>query len=151
MRFVGIDPGRNGALVAVGDDGATATLVRHWRSQNRPPEEAWKGILADDVVVIEYPYVGRNAHSAIVLSEWIGRLLEHLPSDAEVLRPNAGAWRAKVFRRARLTRQAAKSLAVAACVQHSGIPERMARQHDIAEAWAMARYGWGFYVALAAV
>jgi hypothetical protein len=49
-----------------------------------------------------------------------------------------------VLRRARLRREQAKAAAVQLCRQHSGLPDEVARRHDVAEAWLMARYAWGW-------
>ncbi|MEO0605199.1 MAG: hypothetical protein AAF211_27465 [Myxococcota bacterium] len=145
MRFWGIDPGQAGAIVAVGMDGKTVEDVRWWRGAHVPPRGLSHGILPHHVVVIERPYVGKDPHAALELSEWIGMARTQLPLSVDLQRPFAVQWRAKVLRRSRMGRKQAKSLAIKACRLHSGLKEREASRHDVAEAWAMARYGWGVW------
>ena len=144
MRFVGIDPGRTGALVVVGDDGQTALDVLTWAGQDMPPAGIVQRLVPGDVVALEDQYIGAGAHASKTLHEWTVRLLVQLPDDVTVMRPLASSWRAKVFRRARLRRAAAKRLAIAACREHSGLADELAAMPDVAEAWAMARYAWGW-------
>ena len=146
MRFVGIDPGQSGAIVVVGDDGMQVTEHLWWKNAWIPPIAAAQIVQRGDVVSIERPYVGRDPKAAITLCEWIGWLRSLLPSERTItlIRPFASEWRAKVLRRARLGRALAKQLAVAACIRHSGLPHAEATRHDIAEAWLMARYAWGW-------
>lgn len=147
-QFIGIDPGQAGALVAIGDDGKTAIDVRWWRDQAVPPKGLALGIGLVDVVTIERPYLGKNPHAALELAEWIGRSLTLLPRAVNLYRPTAMQWRAKVFRRGRMTRAQAKRLAVKACQLHSGLADELASRHDVAEAWGMARFGWARWTAL---
>ncbi|MEO0603266.1 MAG: hypothetical protein AAF211_17640 [Myxococcota bacterium] len=144
MRFVGIDPGLTGALVAIDGDGATAVDVRTWKNAPAPPAGIAHLVARGDVVAIERPYVGKSPHAALALAEWIGWLRCLMPRRITLIRPFASEWRAKVLRRARIRRALAKRMAVALCLRHSGLRHEVASRHDVAEAWLMARYAWGW-------
>lgn len=149
MTYVGIDPGRTGAAVAVGDDGLTVVWARSWRALDVPPDDL--PIRSGDVVAVEAQYVGLGAHSSLRLAEWTGGMLAGLPRDVGVMRPLATTWRAKVLRQGRLTREAAKEAALVLCHRHAiGMPAELAWLVDVAEAWCMARYAWGWSEAVAA-
>lgn len=140
MRFVGIDPGQNGAAVVVGADGRTVLEEQRWTKARTPP--AITVVQPGDVVALEAQHVA-GPHASIVLAEWSGRLLASLPDGAVVIRPLATSWRAKVFRSGRMRREPAKRLAIAAATKHAaGIGTPIT--HDVAEAWCLARYAWGW-------
>lgn len=137
-RAVGIDPGQNGAAVAVGADGATVIAVQTWRHAKVPPRI--EILHPQDVVALEAQHVG-GPHASLVLSEWCGRMLATLPSGITVLRPLATSWRAKVFRDGRLQRIPAKRRAVAAATPFlQAFDPGLRITHDLAEAWCLARF-----------
>lgn len=142
MRFVGIDPGQTGHCVVIGDDGSTVLAEQGWRKLRIPPVITI--LEPGDVVALEAQHVA-GPHACLVLAEWCGRLLATLPAGITVLRPLATTWRAKVFRNGRLQREPAKRVAIAAATPYlsAGTPVT----HDRAEAWAMARYAWGWAMA----
>jgi hypothetical protein len=116
--------------------GAERFLLDHHRA---PP--ALTLLRAGDVVVLEAQHVS-GPHASLVLAEWCGRLIATLPEGITLLRPLATSWRAKVFRNGRLSREAAKRVAIAAATPY--LPAVHPVTHDRAEAWAMARYAWGW-------
>jgi hypothetical protein len=120
----------------VGKGTAAQFLVEHHRT---PP--AITILQRGDVVVLEAQHVG-GPHASLVLSEWCGRLIATLPEGITLLRPLATSWRAKVFRNGRLCREAAKRVAVATATPY--LNADLPITHDRAEAWAMARYAWGW-------
>ena len=104
MKFVGIDPGRRGAAVSIGADGQTVERIVTWRLASLDADLGAAGDLAEwlargDVLVVEEQYVGRSPRSALRLAMWTGRVLQTLPRPPHVvvLRPQATAWRGKVF------------------------------------------------------
>lgn len=147
MRFVGIDPGQAGAVVVLGDDGRTALDHRWWSQCKNPPRIAAQLVSPGDVVVIEGLYVGLNRQTAMTLSEWVGWLRCLMPDSIALLRPTAGEWRGKVFprglRNPRMRRAEAKRIAIRLCRRESGLRDAIASRPDVAEAWCMARFGWG--------
>jgi hypothetical protein len=140
---VGIDPGQTGAMVAVGPDGVTVVALQTWSRCRTPPA---LDLLPTDVVAVEAQYIGHGAHASIVLVEWTGRLLAAVPAACRVTRPLAGAWRAKVFRRTAMRRDAAKRMAVETANRHA-VGLGADPSHDLAEAWCLARYCWGWAMA----
>lgn len=140
MRFVGIDPGQNGACVVVGDDGRTVLDQQRWMKHRIPP--LIEIIEGGDVVAFEAQHVG-GPRASLVLAEWSGRMLATLPPNITILRPLATTWRAKIFRQGRLQREPAKRLAIAAALPY--VPGTVT--HDVAEAWCLARYAWGWAMA----
>ena len=108
-RFVGIDPGREGACVVIGDDGVTVIDMVQWA---RAAEPVPVPVLSGDVVAVEAAYVGKNVRSAMSLQFWRGRLIDRLPTGITLLEPTATIWRAKVLRRPRMTRVVAKAVAM---------------------------------------
>lgn len=143
MRYVGIDPGQNGAAVVVGPDGCTVLDLQTWRKAKTPPSIiVLEGV---DLIAVEGQHVA-DYHAALVLSEWCGRLLASLPIGIPVLRPLATSWRAKVFPGARLRREPAKRLAIAAATPYLAAFGFLRPTHDLAEAWCIARWA-AFYAA----
>lgn len=155
-RVVGIDPGQNGGAVEVAPDGETVLGVQRWAKCKRPP--AMTLVLPGTLVVLEQQHVG-GPHASLVLATWCGVLMGQLPGAVEidldepdwssvppngiaVIRPLATTWRAKVFRDGRLSRDAAKRLALAAATPrlHAFDPAA-AISHDVAEGWCLARFG----------
>lgn len=137
MRYVGIDPGQRGAAVVIGDDGVTVIEHQVWARQKTPP--AITVVRPGDVVALEAQHV-RGPHASIVLAHWCGMLEATLPEGITLLRPLATTWRARVFRAGRMRREPAKALAVQAATQYfAEVPG-----HDLAEAWALGRYAWGW-------
>jgi hypothetical protein len=142
MRFAGIDPGRTGALVVVGDDGLTVLHAELWRDAPEPPILP---VLPTDVVAVEEQYLGKNAKSFATLVRWTERLVVRLPEGCTIVRPLATTWRAAVFRRSRMSRAAAKRMALEAARLHAvDLPPELAASPDVSEAWAIARYAWGW-------
>ncbi len=144
MRFVGVDPGKAGALVEVAPNGATVVAVHRWSRCAVPPDAVLlhlAGLRAGDVLAVEQGYVGPGAHASLVLAEWTGRLLAGVPPGVEVLRPLATTWRAKVLRAARLGRADAKAAADRAAAIGTGAGELSGHS---SEAWCLARYAWGW-------
>jgi hypothetical protein len=139
MRFVGIDPGQTGACVVVDDDGCTVLDVQRWSKQRTPP--LLTVVEEGDVVALEAQHVARH-QASLVLAEWSGRMIATLPWVV-LLRPLATSWRAKVLRGGRLQRHPAKQLAIAAASPY--VPGTVT--HDVAEAWCLARYAWGWAMA----
>lgn len=140
MRYAGIDPGQTGHCVVIGKDGCTVIAEQGWRRLRIPP--VLTILEPGDVVALEAQHVA-GPHASLVLSEWCGRLLATLPSGLVILRPLATTWRAKVFRNGRLQRGPAKQMAIRAATPYFPEPPG----HDRAEAWAMARYAWGWAAA----
>jgi hypothetical protein len=141
MRFAGCDPGQTGACVVVDEDGETVLAVQTWEDAELPPALT----ILDGVVVLalEEQYIGPGAHASLTLAAWSIRMLDSLPSSIQVLRPLATSWRAKVFRGPRLRRAAAKRKAIEAASPY--LVDHVAKvTPDVAEAWAMARYAWGW-------
>jgi len=154
MRCVGIDPGMTGAAVVV-DHECSVIDVQTWRRSPTPP--ILEIVRPGDVVAVEQPYVQLSPASALKLSEWIGRLLATLPIDVIMLRPLASTWRAKVLRAGRIKRDPAKKLAVHAAMPYlrefadkeecppPWLPTHTAQvSHDLAEAFLIARFAWGW-------
>lgn len=137
MRFVGIDPGKTGALVVVGEDGVSVVDVQSWSRASVPPVLR---VEAGDIVTLEGLYVGKSRRGSMSLAEWTGMVRAQL-TDCTVLRPSASEWRGKVLRVAGLPRARAKALAVSAAAKHAP----MLATEDECEAWLMARYAWGWW------
>lgn len=138
-RYVGIDPGRAGAAVVVGDDGLTILAVQRWAGALTPP--SLTVVLPGDVVALEAQYLGANPRSMATLVEWCGRLLAGLPLDVVVTRPLATTWRGKVLRKPRMSRLVAKRMAVTAAAPYLAAFDPSVRwREDDAEAFLMARY-----------
>lgn len=141
-RYAGIDPGRTGALVVIGDDGMTVARIVEWHDSSEPPYllDALAGVLR---IAVEGLHVGKGRRSSITLAEWTGRLLAELPPGVPVERPQPSKWRGAVLRRANLRTDDAKAAAIRAARPHLGLG------HDpsshVAEAWCLARYAWGVH------
>ena len=143
--LVGVDPGRTGAAVWLGDDGRTVLRVQRWRDLDDPPVLE---VTAPALVAVEAQYVGRGAHASLRLAEWTGGLVSRLPPGVEVLRPVAATWRAAVLRVGRVRRADAKRHALTAALYSLGEPLETV---DACEAWCLARYAWGVWRARAVV
>jgi hypothetical protein len=140
IGYLGIDPGQTGAAVLVAEDGETVLGLQRWSDAKTPPMVLPELILNARVVALEGQHVA-GPHASLVLAEWSGRLLATLPSGLPVLRPLATSWRAKVFRCGRLQREPAKRLAVRAASPFLlAFNPELRVTHDLAEAWALARY-----------
>lgn len=144
-RYVGIDPGQNGACVVLGDDGQTVLDEQTWNKARVPPRITV--VRPGDVVSLEAQHIGADAdgnlwgaRASLVLAQWCGGLLVSLPPGILLLRPLATSWRAKVFRNGRLQREPAKRIAIAAATPF--LTGKIT--HDRAEAWAIGRYSWGY-------
>jgi hypothetical protein len=141
-RFCGVDPGQTGAAVWLADDGLTVLHVEYWVDALTPPRLP---VLPTEVVAVEDQYLGKNARSFATLVRWTERLVVGLPDGVLLVRPLATTWRAAVLRRARLGRTAAKRVALEAVRLHArGMPEEFAGLPDVAEAWCLARFAWGW-------
>lgn len=139
-RFVGIDPGRDGACCVVGADGLTVLELLEWRRAAEPPPMP---VLPGDVVALEAAFVGKNPQSALTLQLWRGRVLAALPAGIVLLEPLATTWRGKVLRRPRMGREQAKEAAMQAAGRYAiGLPASY--PDHVAEAWCMARFSWGW-------
>jgi hypothetical protein len=139
VRYDGLDPGQTGAFVAVDDDGLTVLDILYWEDAEFPPKLP---LLPDDVVAVEEQYVGRGAHASLRVAEWAGEAIAQVRgAGCTLLRPLATTWRAKVFHRPRLDREAAKAAAIALCVENArNLDPELAHLPDVAEAWCQARY-----------
>ena len=136
MRFWGVDSGQTGAAVRVDRDGLTALEVIDWKRRRDPPRLP---IEPGDVVAVEAAYVGKSPRSAMALQLWRGKLIGTLPPGIHLLEPLATTWRAKVFRRGRMRREAAKETAMLLAQRHAiGLPPEY--PDHVAEAWLIARY-----------
>lgn len=136
MRYIGVDPGRTGALVVI-DDQCVVQHVQRWKRHDAPPVLE---LCYGSVVAIERPFVGRSSASTITLAEWIGSALEQIRHHGcEILRPTATQWRAKIFGTARMRREEAKRAARLAAP--------WAATDDEAEAYLMAKYALGWHMA----
>lgn len=144
MKFLGIDPGQNGALVAVAEDGLSVLGVQTWKKSRTPPRLDPALLRGAALLALEAQHVG-GPHASLVLATWCGYLLGTLPPGLPVQRPLATSWRAKVFRSGRLSREAAKALAIAAATPHLAAAGHPNPSHDLAEAWCLARWAC-FYV-----
>lgn len=134
MRYVGIDPGQQGALVVVGDDGLTVVDRLGWAGCVVAPALP---VLPGDVVALELPHA-QFVRAGLVLAEWCGGALVQL-RECRVVRPSPAAWRGKVLRRPQLLRAAAKRAAREAATPYLG-----PATDDECEAWCMARYAFGW-------
>lgn len=165
LRFAGVDPGRVGASVVV-DQNCAVVLVLVWgrglfslatplgspllsrpyRELSSNPEYPPMFFKGASVVAIEQPYLGKNVRSALSLATGVGHALAQVDAATEVVRPTAAEWRAKVFGGRRMGRAAAKETA---CLHYCRVrPEWVPWEltADEAEAWAIARYAWGYFL-----
>jgi hypothetical protein len=114
-----------------------AMRVAEWERSIRPPRlTVLSGVRA---LALEAQHVD-GPHASLVLAQWCGGLLAHLPPDLVVTRPLATSWRAKVLRCGRLRREPAKRLAIAAATPWLAAFGMTEISHDVAEAWCMARF-----------
>lgn len=143
-RFGGLDPGQTGACVVVGDDGLAVLAVQNWEGEKTPP--ALSCLEGVGLVALELPYAGEDFHAALVLAHWCGWAHRDLhAAGVEVVQALAVTWRAKVLRIGRVTREVAKAKAIDAAQKHAvGLAPELAALPDVAEAWCLARYAWGW-------
>lgn len=138
-RYGGLDPGRTGALVVVGDDGATVLEAQQWRDQDVPPLFTVLGGVA--CVALELPYHGEDPHAALVLAHWCGWAHRELVvAGVRVVQPLAVSWRARVLKGPRLRRKPAKAMAIAAAAPYLAAVGIVDTVGDPSEAWCLARY-----------